>query len=150
MCDKEEERFSSCPKFESLTTETLSDKYLLTDLNLSCCHRIIRHSATPQYLVPIYSSAIQSNYPENCAGRCVLIRTYSCHINVHLSHLSHFRSGVLSNSIVNYLLVGAVSHKLRVELVKTVMRSDLAQHLLDAISKSLREKLNTTSTSRPH
>lgn len=81
----------TCPEFDSLTTETLlelvklSDKYLLTDLNLSCCHKIIRHSATPQYLVQIYSSAIQSNYPVNCAGRCVVICSNSFQINVHVS-----------------------------------------------------------------
>ena len=156
----------TCPQYDDLAADTLlelvqlSDQYLLTDLNLSVCHTIIRHSASTQFLTPIYRSAVQSSYPVNCVGRWVLIKqTFRGLVSrvklwtLHYFSTIHwwiffFSSGVLSNSIVNYLLVGNLSHKTRVELMMVVMRSDLAQHLLDDVSKTLREKLqNTASTS---
>ena len=65
----------TCPQYDDLPADTLlelvqlSDQYLLTDLNLSVCHTIIRHSASTQFLTPIYRSAVQSSYPVNCVGR---------------------------------------------------------------------------------
>ena len=65
----------TCPEFVNLSADTLlelvtlSDKYLLTELNLSTCHAIIRHAGSPRHLSQIYKSALQTNYPVNCAGR---------------------------------------------------------------------------------
>ena len=67
----------TCPRYEQLTADTLlelvtlSDKYLLTELNLSACHAILRHCGNPRYLPQIYRAAVQCNYPVNCAGRLV-------------------------------------------------------------------------------
>ena len=53
-----------------------------------------------------------------------------------------FRSGTLSSSVVNYLLVATMSNTARVELVTALVSSDLGSHLLDDISKLLRQKLD--------
>ena len=55
---------------------------------------------------------------------------------------SVFRSGTLSSSVVNYLLVATMSNTARVELVTALVSCDLASHLLDHISKLLRQKLD--------
>jgi len=116
----------TCPEFTNLSADTLlelvtlSDKYLLTELNLSTCHAIIRHAGSPRHLSQIYKSALQTNYPVNCAGR----------------------SGTLSTSVVNYLLVGTMSTRARVELVMELIKSGLGQHFLDQVGKIIRDKLD--------
>jgi len=123
-CDPE-----SCPEFVGLEAKillelvSLSDQYLLTDLNLYACHTCIKHAGSIKYLNQIYRAALQSNYPVNCAGR----------------------SGSLSNSVVNYLLVGHMDNMTRSQLFASIITSDLGQHLLDDISKLIRAKLDITS-----
>ena len=98
---------------------SLSDKYLLSSLNLSVCHDIIRHSASPGITVRIYRAALQHNYPVLCAGR----------------------EASLALSIVSFLLVGDIKTEDRVGLVRNIVKSDLSQHLLDDIGKILRSRL---------
>ena len=138
----------TCPHYEQLTADmllelvTLSDKYLLTEVNLSACHAILRHCGNPRYLPQIYRAAVQCNYPVNCAGRLV-----SSVITIHKQGVcsktnSVFRSDPLSSSVVKYLLVVTMSNTARVELVTALVSCDLASHLLDDISKLLRQKLD--------
>ena len=118
-----------CPQWRDLAGDTLlelvslSDKYLLSDLHLSVCHSIIRHSASPSHLTNIYRAALQNNSPVLCAGR------------------EAGQSVSLAVSVVNFLLVGPMTAEHRAGLVRQVVSSDLAQHLLDDISKILRAKL---------
>ena len=98
---------------------SLSDKYLLSQLNLSVCHSIIRHAASPSHVVRIYRAALQNNYPVLCAGR----------------------EAALAVSIVSQVLVGDIKAGVREELVRNIVRSDLSQHLLDDIGKILRSRL---------
>ena len=44
--------------------------------------------------------------------------------------------------MVNYLLVVTMSNTARVELVRALVSCDLASHLMDDISKLLRQKLD--------
>jgi len=119
----------SCPEFSDLTADillelvSLSDQFLLTELNLYACHTCIKHAGSLKYLSQIYRAALQSNYPVNCAGR----------------------SGSLSNSVVSFLLVGHMDNFSRSQLVSSIMTSELGQHLLDDISKILRAKLDIAS-----
>ena len=119
----------SCPHWADLAGNTLlelvslSDKYLLTDLNLSVCHDIIRHSVQPQHLTNIYRAAIQNNFPVLCT-----VREESKPVSLALS-------------VVSFLLVADLRADTRAELVKQIVSSDLAQHLLDDIGKILRAKL---------
>ena len=118
-----------CPQWRDLAGDTLlelvslSDKYLLSELHLSVCHSIIRHSASPSHLTNIYRAALQNNSPVLCAGR------------------EAGQSVSLAVSVVNFLLVGHMTAQHRAGLVRQVVSSDLAQHLLDDISKILRAKL---------
>ena len=116
-----------CPQFRRssgqpdtlLELVSLSDKYLLSQLNLSVCHSIIRHSGSPQHVTQIYRAALQNNYPVLCAGR----------------------EASLALSIVSFILVGGIETEVRVQLVRNIVSSDLSQHLLDDIGKILRSRL---------
>ena len=114
-----------CPQWRDLAGDTLlelvslSDKYLLSELHLSVCHSIIRHSASPRHATQIYRAALQNNYPVLCAGR----------------------EASLALSIVSFLLVGGIKTEDRVVLVRNIVSSDLSQHLLDDIGKILRSRL---------
>ena len=116
-----------CPQFRRSSAEpetllelvSLSDKYLLTELNLSVSHSIIRHSASPRHATQIYRAALQNNYPVLCAGR----------------------EAALALSIVSFILVGHIKTEDRVELIRNIVSSDLSQHLLDDIGKILRSRL---------
>ena len=44
--------------------------------------------------------------------------------------------------MVNYLLVGTMSTRARVELVMELIRSGLGQHFLDQVGKIIRDKLD--------
>ena len=75
------------------------------------------------HLTNIYRAALQNNFPVLC------------------SLTEDSKPASLALSVVSFLLVADLRADTRAELVKQIVSSDLAQHLLDDISKILRAKL---------
>ena len=114
-----------CPQFSNLSIPTLlelvslSDKYLLSDLNMTVSHCIIRRCVSGPDLVELYRLALQKKYPVQCGGN----------------------PGTLAQSTVCTLLVGDMPTRDRVKLIKKLVCSELAGDFIDDVSKMLREKL---------
>ena len=114
-----------CPQFSNLSVQTLlelvtlSDKYLLPDLNLAVSHCIIRRFVTGPDLVDLYRLALQKKYPVQCGGN----------------------PGTLAQATVCTLLVGDMPNKDRVLLVRKLVSSQLSGDFLDDVGKMIREKL---------
>jgi len=114
-----------CQQFSSLAVTTLlelvslSDKYLLPDLNLAVSHCIIRRFVSGPDLVDLYRLALQKKYPVQCGGN----------------------PGTLAQATVCTLLVGDMPTRDRVELVRRLVCSQLSGDFIDDVGKMLREKL---------
>ena len=98
---------------------SLSDKYLLPDLNLLVSHCIIRRCVSGPDLVELYRLALQKKYPVQCGGY----------------------QGTLSGATVCTLLVGDMPSRERTTLFRKLSRSELSGDFIDDVSKMLREKL---------
>ena len=122
----------TCPQFSNLEADTLlelvtlSDKYLLSDLNLSTCHSVLRHCLDPGHVGAIYKAAIQSNFPVIFGGQ----------------------QQSLSRCLVIYILVTDLTNKKRLNLVTAIMKENLTSHLLDDINQILRPSLQLVSKKR--
>jgi hypothetical protein len=114
-----------CKQFSSLAVTTLlelvslSDKYLLPDLNLAVSHCIIRRFVSGPDLVDLYRLALQKKYPVQCGGN----------------------PGTLAQATVCTLLVGEMPTRDRVELIRKLVCSPLSGDFIDDVGKMLREKL---------
>jgi len=114
-----------CQQFSSLAVTTLlelvslSDKYLLPDLNLAVSHCIIRRFVSGPDLVDLYRLALQKKYPVQCGGN----------------------PGTLAQATVCTLLVGDMPTRDRVELFRKLVCSQLSGDFIDDVGKMLREKL---------
>jgi len=114
-----------CKHYSDLSIPTLlelvslSDQYLLPDLNQAVSHCIIKRFVSGPHLVELYRLALQKKYPVQCGGI----------------------TATLAQATLCTLLVGDMSTKDRVGLVMKLVSSDLAGDFLDDVGKMLREKL---------
>lgn len=114
-----------CKHYSDLSIPTLlelvslSDQYLLPDLNQAVSHCIIKRFVSGPHLVELYRLALQKKYPVQCGGI----------------------PGTLAKATLCTLLVGDMPTRDRVGLVMKLVSSDLAGDFLDDVGKMLREKL---------
>jgi len=98
---------------------SLSDQYLLPDLNQAVCHSIIKRFVSGPHLVDLYRLALQKKYPITCGGI----------------------PSNLAQATLCTLLVGDMATRDRVGLVRQLVSSELSGDFLDDVGKMLREKL---------
>jgi len=114
-----------CKHYTNLSIPTLlelvslSDQYLLPDLNQAVSHCIIKRFVSGPHLVELYRLALQKKYPVKCGDT----------------------PSTLAQATVCTLLVGDMSTKDRVGLVIKLITSQLVGDFLDDVGKTLRAKL---------
>jgi len=96
---------------------SLTDRFLLKDLNMAVSHEIIRRCMVGDNIIEIYKHSLQKEYPVRSADV------------------------TLSGCTVSTVLVGDMSTASRVRLVHLLMQSQLHQDFMDDVSKTIRGKL---------
>ncbi|XP_023320165.1 uncharacterized protein LOC111695173 [Eurytemora carolleeae] len=95
--------FSWCSVFHTLTAQeqlellSLSDKFLLPELNMRISHQIIRGCLQEGFLLQVYTNSLQREYPVRCSESSLSACTVSTVLVGEMSSVA--RSGLVSSLI---------------------------------------------------
>ncbi len=121
-----------CPRWEAaapgplLELVTLSDRFLLPELNRAAAREVVRRCLKVEQVVGVYERSLRGGQQ----GRTRLRQEQE----------QEEEEG-LSACAVNYLLVGAMSHSRRVQLFDQLLRSRMAADFADDVGRVLRRRL---------
>lgn len=103
---------------------SLSDKYLLKELNRQVWQEIVERCLDPDQVVCIYEHILQGEYP---------VREDEGD--------DYEETAMLNTCAVSYLMVGAFKHEVRVNIFRQLASSKMKTDFVDDIGKILRDKL---------
>jgi len=114
---------SWCPVFQSLSAPdllellSLSDKFLLQELNIRISHQIIRGCLRGTFLEQVYRSSLQKEYTVRCA------------------------ESSLSGCTISAVLVAEMDTPSRHKLIHSLVLSELRPDFLDDVNRMIRKNL---------